>query len=165
MLARRGGDLLDFVLAVDIGLEHQISIERHRHRFAVTIQHLYVVAPRPLGPVARPVLGLNFEIDGPAAEIAAHMALDGLGAGPAVVHIRHHAENVADELENRCLARPAAADDAVEAVAELETRTIEKAARHLDAEDAVMRVMVAIFALARRRNTHGRLVHRLFPHL
>ena len=109
------------------------------------------------------MLGLDLEIDGPAAEIAAHMALDGLGAGPAVVHVRHHAENVADELENRRLARPAPADDAVEAVAELEPRSVEKAALHLDAEDAMVRVMAAILALARRRNTHGRLVHRLLP--
>ena len=144
---RRSGDFLDLVLAVDVGLEHQIPVERHWNGFPIAIKHLNVVTPRPLGPVPGPVLGLDLEIDRPAAEITAHMALDGLGAGPAVVHVRHHAENVADELEDRRLARPAAANDAVEAVAELEPRTVEKTSRHLDAQDAVVRVMAAILAL------------------
>ena len=68
--ARRGRDLLDFVLAVDVGLEHKIPVERHRHRLAIVIEDLHVVTPRPLRPIARAVLGLDLEIDRAAAEIA-----------------------------------------------------------------------------------------------
>ena len=53
--------------------------------------------------------------------------------------IRHHAQDVADELQRGGLAGAAAADDAIEAVAELQPRAVEKTAGHRQAEDPVVR--------------------------
>ena len=130
---RIGRDLLDFVLAVDVGLEHQIAVQRDRNRLAVAVENLEVISPRPFGAIPGPVPGLDFEMDRPTAEIAAHMTFDRLRARPAVGGIRHHAQDVADELQRGGLAGAAAADDAIEAVAELQPRTVEKAAGHRQA--------------------------------
>ena len=63
----RGGDLLDLVLTVDVGLEHQIPVERDRDRLAVGIEHLGQIVRRPLGSIAGPVLGLDIKTDGAGA--------------------------------------------------------------------------------------------------
>lgn len=87
-----------------------------------------------------PVLGLDLEMDRPAAEIATHMTFDGLGARPAVGGLGHHAEDVADEFEDRGLAGAASADDAIEAVAEFQPRAVEKTTGYRQAQDSVVRL-------------------------
>ena len=128
---RVGRDLLDLVLAVDVGLEYEITVERHRHRVAIAVQDLDVVAPRPLGPVASAVLRLDFEADQATAQVAAHMPLDRLRARPAVGRVRHQPEDIADELDDGGLAGAAPADDAVQPVAELEAGAVQEPALDL----------------------------------
>ena len=160
---RVGGNLLDFVLAVDVGLEHEIAVERYGHRDTVAVQDLCVVRPRAPRAIAGAVLGLNFEIDRPAAKVASDMTFDGLGARLAVDRSGHHAEDVADELKRRGLAGSASADDAVEAIAEFQPGAVEKAARHLETEDSVMRLMSLLIAFASGNIDPRQCCHRVVP--
>ncbi|OAN51583.1 hypothetical protein A6A05_01610 [Magnetospirillum moscoviense] len=139
MEAGIGGDFLDLVLTVDVGLEHQVTLKRDRYRVTILIQHLNAVAPGALGAIAGPVLGLHLKRDGAAAEIAAHDPVNDLGAGTAVRRVGHEIEDVADEFQHGGLAGAAPADDAIQPIDKLQSGTVQKSARDLDCLNFVVR--------------------------
>src|SRR5690606_9939465 len=134
-----GGDFLNLVLAIDVGLEDEIAIKGNSNRIAILIENVDVVAPWSLSPIAGSVFSLDVERDGTAAEIGSHMALSCLHSWPSVTAIRQHAKNVANELQHRGLARTTAANNAIQTIAEFKPRSIEKSALDTHAEDPMMR--------------------------
>jgi hypothetical protein len=132
--ARAPRDAFDLVLRVRVDLE-EVSVERHVRDVAVLAAHDGRAAVRAAARVLHTVLRAHRDFDAPVSERRAHVVvvLFGVGLGDG------RAERESNQIEDAALAGAAAADDAIEAIAEVEANVAEVgAAGDGDREHGVM---------------------------
>ena len=93
------------------------------------------------------------------AQTARARTFDRSGTRPAVSSIGHHPKDVADELKNGGLVSAAPADDAVQAVAKLESLTVEKPSGCLQSQDAVVWLADVLIVFACRGIAPWQFLH------
>src|SRR5690606_32776764 len=134
---RADRDVLDLVLAVEIRRKHLPARERDLDRRAALVGHLGLARAAPVDPVLHAIAGLDRDLDGPAIEVG----LDQLGQLRLAdrVGALQLPEGVAAQLEDRGLAGPARADDAVEAGGEVHLEVVPEPTEHGETPDLVGR--------------------------
>lgn len=131
--ARRRRDLFEVVVAVDVGAEHSVAIERHIRRRAALVEDVKRLVAAPLADVRDAVFRRHAELHPARAEVVLHERPQ-----RRVTRHRRAIEQVAHHRERRRLAAAADADDHVQAVGEVERDAFEEAVAHGERADQVV---------------------------
>ena len=104
------------------------ALKRDVRRLPLGGQHDRLLPCGSADDVGQPVLGLDRHLDPAAGQVALDERLDPSPFGRLVLADGQGVQSVADKLQGGRLARTAGADEAVQAIGQVELGAIEKAA-------------------------------------